>query len=347
MSRNLLTAHRAFFQILCDVAKGLSIDQAAALCCEQISHQFALSCAFFMPSKTNDSKVLVAQSLLPDELVCKIHELSALELDPAPLLTPAPSSSQWQHCQLTANATSRYIHQQLQQHGFSESWQLTLNTGPATNTAVLLIAAFEPLAHASYIDEIFSLCQQVLNAALIANAERQRLQDAATLDFLTGIANRRALRTDLARMMAQSQRQKQPIALFFIDIDDFKQVNDHYGHDVGDQVLIQLARKLQSRCRAMDIVARYGGDEFVMACPIKHNEDAEVISTRLYLSLKEAILTQSIAIRASIGCVIWQPDKPQTIEELMALADQSMYQQKTEQKPNTQEPLTRFTLRNL
>ena len=103
--------------------------------------------------------------------------------------------------------------------------------------------------------------------------ENLRLSEQAYTDPLTGIANRRAIDQALSTQLAQAEQQGGVLHVAFIDLDDFKEINDRYGHDAGDRFLIQIAMSLRGRCEAGDIVGRYGGDEFVVIRPAVAGDD--------------------------------------------------------------------------
>lgn len=110
------------------------------------------------------------------------------------------------------------------------------------------------------------IARQVERELLIARLKKENAvyQKVALSDSLTGISNRRGLFIELSRMLEVAQRSHAVIHLAFIDLDDFKQINDDYGHDAGDRFLIEFANNLVSCVRQADVVARYGGDEFVV-----------------------------------------------------------------------------------
>ena len=109
------------------------------------------------------------------------------------------------------------------------------------------------------------LAQQVERERALrqAKSENAELTAHAMTDPLTGLANRRGMEAELKRMLAKTERDGSTIAVAFIDLDGFKSINDTYGHDVGDQFLIHIARKLTAAMRPSDLVARAGGDEFI------------------------------------------------------------------------------------
>jgi diguanylate cyclase (GGDEF)-like protein/PAS domain S-box-containing protein len=166
------------------------------------------------------------------------------------------------------------------------------------------------------------------------NAEQQ-IQHLAFYDPLTGLPNRRLLRDRLQQARILSHRKGQFSALIFMDLDDFKNVNDLYGHQVGDELLCQVAERLRTNLRELDTVARLGGDEFVILLeglePYAEEAAAEVehIGSKLLQALREPYLVngQRFNNSASLGVVLFN-DEQQTVDELMQRADLSMYSSK-------------------
>lgn len=137
--------------------------------------------------------------------------------------------------------------------------------------------------------------------------ERATFKHQAMHDELTGLANRRQIETALRSMLDATERTNEPFALYFIDIDDFKMVNDTHGHDVGDDVLIAVAEELTSRIRGSDLVGRWGGDEFMIIAPgTATKAKAKTLANRILDSFhNELILANDTKIKCnlSIGAV--------------------------------------------
>lgn len=114
-------------------------------------------------------------------------------------------------------------------------------------------------------------------------ADKARLEQLASTDPLTQLLNRRALTERLAGELDRARRYNHALALLMVDLDHFKQVNDTYGHPVGDQVLREIADTLLREVRTVDIVARYGGEEFVVVLPEQGEEGALVFAERVRL----------------------------------------------------------------
>ena len=152
----------------------------------------------------------------------------------------------------------------------------------------------------------------------------------AQFDPLTGLANRRLLNDYLKRTIALSQRRKRRFALFFLDLDGFKPVNDEWGHEAGDFVLAQLGKKLAEALRDSDLVARVGGDEFVaLALEVDQRPSIEAIADKLSTAVTGPLIWEGHALRlgVSIGIAVY-PDTATDADSLMSRADGAMYRVK-------------------
>ena len=155
----------------------------------------------------------------------------------------------------------------------------------------------------------------------------QQLNTLANYDCLTGMANRKLLMDRLQQAISQARRNHTSIAVIFLDLDGFKQVNDTYGHDAGDKLLIEIARRLTSNVREGDTVARLGGDEFVLLLlGLEQMDQYQLALQRILDSINEPInLGENIAnVSASIGLSQYPTDADEP-DTLLRLADQSMY----------------------
>ncbi|PKY11272.1 hypothetical protein B1757_05665 [Acidithiobacillus marinus] len=159
--------------------------------------------------------------------------------------------------------------------------------------------------------------------------ELESISQLVHVDPLTGLLNRRGLKAAFARESARAQRQNQPLAVAIVDLDHFKQVNDQYGHDLGDRVLQGMARILQNTLRANDVITRYGGEEFVLLMPETSAEEAKRILERLQLLLGQQLFEtrdKPLQVSFSAGVTCWQKNSSQ--EQMIAEADQAMYRAK-------------------
>jgi diguanylate cyclase (GGDEF)-like protein/PAS domain S-box-containing protein len=155
------------------------------------------------------------------------------------------------------------------------------------------------------------------------------LEQLATHDTLTGLPNRALLARRLQQMLDNAPRET-PIAVMFVDLDRFKEVNDSFGHEAGDRLLCEVARRLQSALRPSDIIARLGGDEFVVAAHCATGSHSAVSVAEKLLAMLTAPVHVSgveVTVGASIGISMY-PQHAQTREQLFQSADTAMYRAK-------------------
>ncbi|WP_372927562.1 GGDEF domain-containing protein [Marinobacter sp.] len=163
--------------------------------------------------------------------------------------------------------------------------------------------------------------------------EHITLREYALTDPLTGIPNRRAMELELKRSLANADRAGSMIHLAFIDLDDFKSINDDYGHDAGDRFLIEMARKIRAGLREGDFIARIGGDEFVVfgsAVSEAYSDSRKAIQKRIEDFSKGTFHLGVADIDyegASVGVVTSEPRMKEP-EALLSLADEAMYRVK-------------------
>ena len=173
-----------------------------------------------------------------------------------------------------------------------------------------------------------------LARALIFARSRRLRGDQLTLearqDPLTGLANRARLEEEMERLLLHNTRSQRPFALLYIDLDYFKQINDSFGHNLGDLLLAVIANRLRRCMRQNDLIARVGGDEFVAVLGDLFNpDDAGVIAEKIIQALSEPVTLNGhhLLISASVGIAI-HPAHGQSATELLQHADQALYQAK-------------------
>lgn len=178
-----------------------------------------------------------------------------------------------------------------------------------------------------------------LNAATLGRAIRYakerkrseiRLAERAYFDALTGLPNRALFQQRLSHMLARSARGQQQFAVLFIDLDEFKPVNDTFGHAAGDAILVETARRLEKVVREYDTVARLGGDEFAaLIDDVPSQEGAEMAAQRVLEALRQPFTFEGhrATLSASIGVAIY-PEAGQQEEGLLRAADAAMYEAK-------------------
>ncbi|MEN8188251.1 MAG: sensor domain-containing diguanylate cyclase [Thermodesulfobacteriota bacterium] len=165
---------------------------------------------------------------------------------------------------------------------------------------------------------------------------QEELTHMAGHDHLTGLPNRSLFLEHLSQSIKRANRENSRFIVAFIDLDGFKEINDTYGHKAGDNVLIKLAGTLSGLLRKNDIIARFGGDEFVACFEVHGEHDSATIKKRIEELIPSLISCPSydIIIRYSLGLSLY-PQDGTTIDDLLKVADQAMYAQKQCNKRST------------
>ncbi|MGC1273411.1 MAG: GGDEF domain-containing protein [Planctomycetaceae bacterium] len=159
-------------------------------------------------------------------------------------------------------------------------------------------------------------------------ADIQTLQLAARRDPLTGAANRIELESRLAQAMTAFSSDAAPFAVLFLDVDFFKRVNDDYGHSVGDEVLVALAKQIRQECDDSMLIARYGGDEFLVVCAEADLESAVRQGERIRLSIAQSSLCTTADMRATVSCGVAVVEPSDSVDSLLRRADKALYRAK-------------------
>lgn len=160
-------------------------------------------------------------------------------------------------------------------------------------------------------------------------AQYQRALRLAYTDPLTGVSNRASFNDSVRREMSHAQRTGKALSLIFLDIDHFKSVNDHYGHDGGDFTLASMARRVKDNLRGGDMLFRTGGEEFVILLRDTDLDGAEQLAERIRLSVEHYILAygmETIKVTVSLGISSWRENE--SAEAFIKRADNALYQAK-------------------
>jgi diguanylate cyclase (GGDEF)-like protein len=166
-----------------------------------------------------------------------------------------------------------------------------------------------------------------LVVALLLSALRRALAretELAHTDALTGAVNTRAFFSVLEVELARAQRSREPFTVAYLDVDDFKSVNDRFGHRTGDRVLRGVVDAMRRQLRKTDVIARLGGDEFAVLLPATGAEAAEVIIPKIQRSLQEDMRAHAWPVTCSVG-VLTCVSPPPTVDGLIKAVDELMY----------------------
>ncbi|WP_455204244.1 EAL domain-containing protein [Kaarinaea lacus] len=182
----------------------------------------------------------------------------------------------------------------------------------------------------------FCLMEKILKRVGF-RSEMDEIRTMALHDALTNLPNRVLLEDRIEIAIAQAKRSNNKVAMLFIDLDNFKQINDIQGHKVGDQLLIEVSKALHANMRPYDTLARWGGDEFVVLLPdIQHTEDAQAVAEQLMRAVKTELDQEELLhTTLSIGIAVY-PDDADSTETLLMQADKALFHSKAQGRNNVQ-----------
>jgi len=172
------------------------------------------------------------------------------------------------------------------------------------------------------IEFVFLLIMSLLFSTIRKNLEAE--QRLARIDPLTGALNRRSFFELADQEINRSRRHKHPFTIAYIDLDNFKGINDRFGHHIGDELLIQVVATIRSNIRNYEILSRFGGDEFVILLPEADEEAALSFLAKMHNRLHQAMSTNNWPVGVSIGAIIYLSSPP-TVDEIIRRADELMF----------------------
>ncbi|MDB5291018.1 MAG: putative response regulator receiver protein [Phycisphaerales bacterium] len=159
----------------------------------------------------------------------------------------------------------------------------------------------------------------------------KRIEEVAATDPLTGLYNRRHFGKVLDQLFSEAQRYDTDMSCVMIDLDGYKQLNDGFGHQIGDQLLVMTGKVIAANMRKMDVAARYGGDEFVLLLPRAGGDEAARVAHRIREEVRQAsciLLRRNEGMSMSVGIGSIRADRPAGTEQLIAAADAALYRAK-------------------
>ncbi|WP_082664347.1 diguanylate cyclase [Pseudoalteromonas sp. 10-33] len=219
----------------------------------------------------------------------------------------------------------------------SEEMQLIIFNGQGRKTPMTINAqineeglVFWSLFNATKQDQLYD---ELIKTREKLEEQAEKLKSLAATDELTGLLNRREMNYRSGLLLDQSLRSKQTIALLVIDIDDFKIINDTFGHLEGDRVLKELGQVLKNFGRQTDLISRYGGEEFLIMLPDTDKKGAVLFCNRLH-TLIATVLVNDNPVTVSIGLTISNNTK--SFLDLFTQADNAVYEAKARGKNRTQ-----------
>lgn len=203
--------------------------------------------------------------------------------------------------------------------------QLFFNHSPFMSSEVFALLLNMNISHPVYIAVLAGIAQLKENFVQ-ARSDAENMRLAANIDYLTGVANRRATVKTLQQSMERARATRQVLAVMLIDIDHFKSINDTYGHDNGDLVLITFAEGIRTSVPPTTSFGRWGGEEFLAMTFVSAPQEAILLAERLRSQLESMDYPEIGRVTASLGIAIQAADD--TLETLVKRADQALYRAK-------------------
>ena len=221
------------------------------------------------------------------------------------------------------------------------TWAVNRNAGllvsllSSLTLLVAEVAAAQTYSHPMvYLwNTLFRTVFYVIVTYLMTELQKARREEqlAARTDFVSGAANARYFNELLQMEINRIRRYPHPITMVYLDIDNFKMVNDLFGHPMGDEVLRFIASELKSQLRKTDIIARLGGDEFALLLPSTRESEAQVVVSKLHGHLIQMMRQKNWPVTFSMG-VVTCVAPPHSVEQLISMADELMYKVKNSTK---------------
>lgn len=177
-------------------------------------------------------------------------------------------------------------------------------------------------------DEIAIVTQATQSMLMQVDELTKQLRHQATTDFLTGLANRRWLTEQVPAMQSQAERAGEPLSIILFDLDNFKLINDDYGHDVGDKVLMIVGEIVKDSLRPYDLASRIGGEEFCIVLPRTSGADAVAIAERLRAAFESSLLAPLPRGRITCSFGVIEAGPGERLQKMIRRADSALYQAK-------------------
>lgn len=239
------------------------------------------------------------------------------------------------YCNLWHEHGSEILHEEIKQRIMQhEIWKGTLHScrkdGSEFYTDMTVVPIIDTEGNVSESIVMQYDITELIEARKTLEMEKEKLERLATIDNLTEVYNRHKFYQLAEYEIGKTRRYSRPLSLIMFDIDNFKQINDTYGHDVGDYILSTLAKIITGHLRKTDVLARWGGEEFVVMCP----ETDMTNTTNLAERLREAVANYAFNFVPQVTCSfgVGKFENENNIDELIKVADDKLYQAKRQGK---------------
>lgn len=274
----------------------------------------------------SNKSIVKANQYFSDNLQWSEHALEGATLDT--LLTKSSSIFY-----------ESYVLPILLSDGYLQEVELTVFTGTKVRVPMVASVRYDKVNSKQYwcfqnASNRHKLYDELIQVRETLVAQNEELKLLSNTDMLTGLLNRREFSNSIERVLLRFSRYKGDLSLMMLDIDNFKLINDNYGHDKGDEVLAEIGKILTKQTRETDVVARFGGEEFAILMPDVGSQDSLHLSERLHKSINALVLDNK-AITMSIGISDISLCEEVSYEALFKQADSALYAAKHSGKNKT------------
>lgn len=216
----------------------------------------------------------------------------------------------------------------INEFGILSCWSVPILDRQKKVVGSVALSSYDTREPNEFQKNVLFTASRLISLILIREKEDQALHRSAHYDALTNLANRTLFKIRFEHAVARANRNQTPLAIFFMDLDAFKHINDQYGHDVGDKILVKISSRLSNCIRREDSLARFGGDEFVLL--VEDSEDElETIAKKIVKTCKETIVIDEGIFSAGLSIGISRyPEHGLIAKDLIRNADVAMYRSK-------------------
>jgi diguanylate cyclase (GGDEF)-like protein/PAS domain S-box-containing protein len=324
---NLLTRER--LEVIEMISKHQPLGEVMDRLAQMIDHQMPASACVVM-LRRGDRLSLAAAPNLPSSFTECLRDLPT-DSSKTSCAAATLSGRTATVAEIANSAMRPDLREAALRHGLRASWSAPIVSSEGAVIGTIAVYLREPGEPASDQRELLEAAGRLASVCVEQHELTGKLAHRAHHDPLTGLPNRSAFEDHLKRAIAGAQRNAHPLGVLSIDLDRFKRVNDDLGHAAGDKVLCEVSRRLERCLRGTDIVARWGGDEFLVGLSeLKDRQDALLVAGKLTEALRPPFEVdgRTIVTSATIGVSLY-PDDGQDLASLMRNADRAMYRAKS------------------
>ncbi|HSW49351.1 MAG TPA: EAL domain-containing protein [Bryobacteraceae bacterium] len=311
------------------ISKHQPLEEVLARLARMIDHQVPGSCCAVMLRRGNRLSPAAAPNL-PADFTALLRDLPA-DTAETPCAATVATGATSVVADIAAGAMREDLREAALRHKLRACWSVPIVSSEGAVAGTIAVYPGEPGSPTATQLELMEAAGRLASVCIEQHELTDQLAHRAHHDPLTGLSNRTVFEEHLKRAIAGARRSGRPLGILSIDLDRFKVVNDSLGHAAGDKVLCEVARRLEGCVRGNDIVARWGGDEFLVGLSdLRDRQDALMVAAKLSEALRPPVEVDghSVSISATVGVSLY-PDDGEDLDSLMRNADRAMYSAKS------------------